>query len=165
MGSILSAATIKPAPVTQAQMCSNLLPIIQNSPVYQKVGSFRYYPASEGEVIETWTNGTLETTNTAKAGDMVLVGPLGEKHLIGAQMFADRYEITEPYTEREMGYALAKGKIKAIKVTDENFETSFIATWDEEMFPTIGGWYACPEGKTEIYFIHEEAFEKTYRLA
>lgn len=163
MGSPLS----KPLPKSQVQMCETYLAQIKESPIYDKFGEFQFYFTTEGEIVETWIGGKLETTNTAKAGDVCLFGPLGEKYLIGESKFKSRYEVLcEPgKQERATGLAKATGKINAIKVTEGNFEESFIAAWDEEMFPQVGGWYACPVEGEEVYFINEKAFEETYKLA
>jgi hypothetical protein len=161
MGSPLS----KPTPKSQAQMCDAYLAKIKESPVYDKFGQFRFRPSIEGETIDSIINGEIETTNTAKARDVVLLGTLNEMYLIGESKFKSRYEVLTDYSEREFGIAKATGKINAIKVTEENFEESFVASWDEEMFPQVGGWYACPVEGEEVYFINEKAFEETYKLA
>lgn len=161
MGSPLS----KPTPHSQKQMCDAYLAKIKESPVYDKFGEFKFHTTIEGEIVETWIGGKLETTNTVKAGDICLIGPLGEKYLLSEEKFKARYEIIDPYSEREPGTVKAVGKINAIKITDENFEESFIANWGEEMFPQVGGWYACPVEGEEVYFINEKAFEETYKLS
>lgn len=162
MGSPLS----KPLPKSQVQMCETYLAQIKESPVYDKFGEFRFYYATEGEIVETFTN-AVETTNTAKLGDVVLIGSLGEKYIIGKSTFESRYEVLcEPgKQERATGLAKATGKINAIRVDEGNFEESFMPTWDEVMHSQLGGWYACPVGKSEVYFINEKAFEETYKLA
>ncbi len=62
-------------PKTQSQMLVEFLPIIRESPVYQKFGEVTFYYPEPGMVIETIIDGNLETTNTSKKGDMGIVGP------------------------------------------------------------------------------------------
>jgi len=151
--------------MTQQEICNSLLPTIQSSPIYEKFGVFEY--RIPGERIVTTIDGKLETTQFAKCHDkIVMTGPAGESYLIGIHYFNDRYQIIDPAGDQgqSFGKALALGSINAIRVTTENFVDSFIAKWREEMFPTIGGFYACPVGGNEVYFIDEAVFSKTYKL-
>lgn len=144
--------------MTQEEICSILFPSIKSSPVYQKFGNVKFRIPEDGEVVETWVDGNLETTNTA-SNSVAIIGPKGEEYLIGKEKFDARYEIVGD------GVAKASGKINAIKVTNDNFIQSFTASWGETMYVTVGGWYACTLDDASVYFIDEGVFDQTYKLS
>lgn len=154
--------------MTQQEICTQLLPAIQKSPVYEKFGVFGYrFPF---ELIETVIDGKLETTQMCICTNKVVMkGPKGELYCIDATAFEKKYEFTDerkvwtPDMGTEFGLVKAKGKINAIRVTEANFIPSFIAAWDEQMNVTLGGYYACPVDGNEVYFIDGEVFYATYK--
>lgn len=143
--------------ISQLDICKKLLPVINQSPVYEKSGTYKFRIPEDGERLETIVNGKLETVNTAK-DSVAITGPLGEEYFIPKLDFDKKYEIIDQTT------AKAKGKIKAVKVTINNFVPAFVARWGEEMRVTIGGWYACPVDGDEIYFIDQHVFDQTYKM-
>ena len=153
--------------MTQQEICEQLLTAIQQSPIYEKFGVVEYrFPF---ELIETVIDGKLETTQMLICTDKVILkGPKGELYAIDANKFATRYEgLTNwlpEFGKEKFGTVKPKGKINAIRVTTDNFVASFIAAWGEQMNATIGGFYACPIGGNEVYFIDEEVFYQTYKL-
>lgn len=150
--------------MTQQEMCEKLLPSIQKSPIYTKSGKYEY--RVPGEWLKTYVDGNFETQNFLPCTThMVIRGIKGEQFAIPVSSFMERYEIIEPSSDLgAWGECLAKGKIKVALVTSENFVHSFIAAWGEQMNVTLGGFYACPVGGNEVYFIDKEVFYATYSV-
>lgn len=151
--------------MTQQEICQKLLPSIQKSPIYTKSGVFKY--RIPGERISTIVDGNLETSNFAPCTTkVVMVGPKNEEYLVDTDKFSSKYTVITVAPEDGSGYgtASANGKIHAIQVVSENFIPSFIAAWGEQMNVTLGGFYACPVGGNEVYFIDEEVFYATYSV-
>jgi len=103
--------------------------LLAEAPVYKKTAQVRIRPATPGEQLETrLADGTLETVNTAKEGDMVITNPGGEEYFVSAQKVADRYEETD-----EPGVYQAKGMIKAID-NPTGSPIEIMAPWGEKQY-------------------------------
>jgi hypothetical protein len=88
-----------------------ILRALEQAPVYRKKGMVKARPAVEGELVKTrLSDGTEETSNTAKANDWVMTNPSGEQYIISQEKFFSRYEVTDVE-----GVYAAKGYCVAIK--------------------------------------------------
>ncbi len=102
---------------------------LANAPLYEKTATVQAREATEGEVIETvLEDGTVETSNTASAGDMVITNPGGEQYIIGGEKFTSRYGDTD-----EPGVFKAKGMARAIN-NPTGEEISVVAPWGEVQY-------------------------------
>lgn len=96
------------------------------APLFEKTAKVKARKAIEGEVIETvLEEGTVETTNTASADDIVITNPGGEEYIIGNEKFTSRYDATEIE-----GVFKAKGMARAID-NPTGGDISVIAPWGE----------------------------------
>jgi hypothetical protein len=101
------------------------------APLFEKTAKVQAREAIEGEVIQTvLEDGTVETSNTASAGDVVITNPGGEQYIIGNEKFMSRYEPTE-----DVGVFKAKGMVRAID-NPTGGDILVIAPWGEVQ---IGG--------------------------
>lgn len=83
---------------------------LAEAPLYKKTGSVNAYLARGGEKIETnLESGFKETEKTACEGDWIVTNPTGEKYLLSAQTFRERYEPTGDTTTY-----VAKGYCRAV---------------------------------------------------
>jgi hypothetical protein len=99
------------------------------APLYEKTATVKAREAVEGEVIKTvLEDGTVETTNTANAGDKVITNPGGEEYIIGGDKFKSRYQDTD-----EPGVYKAKGMARAIN-NPTGEEISVVAPWGEVQY-------------------------------
>lgn len=137
---------------------------LAEAPVYAKFGTVEARVAAEQEVVETiLTNGTVETTNTAEVGDVIVTNPGGEKYVLKPEKFANKYEATE-----QDGVFRAKGIARAIN-NPEGCDIKIMAPWGEEQkggpdcMVVIG---FDPSNPSEIspdrYIIGGDEFKATY---
>ena len=112
-------------------------------------------PAREGERITTRVRGGLtETTNTAIATDMVVTNPGGERYIIRAVKFAERY--------RETGTAgLYEPRSTPLPVLPVTENVEFLAAWGQLMRIKAGGVLVL-NGPGDIYGIQPDEFAQTY---
>lgn len=136
---------------------------------YRKRGSFLARPAAPGETVLTIVAGKLETLAATGWGDVVVmnieIGSAVERYIVGAEMFAKRYERTGRtiYTDGfSWEMANAKGKVEAFRY--EGPPITFEAPWGEDMLMEAGDWLAHATGgrPDDIYRIERKAFEGTY---
>jgi hypothetical protein len=138
---------------------------LANAPVYKKQGEVRAQIAKGGEGIVTkLADGTVETKNTAKAGDAIITNPGGEQYIIDGNIFVKKYQ---PKIGEE-GVFIAKGYCKAI---DNPFNSviTIMASWGERQ----NGAADCKLADTydpetemtagEPYIIARAEFEQTYK--
>ena len=59
---------------------------------YAKFAPMHAFQCREGGALETVVNGKVETTNTYAAGDYILLGTEGERFVLGADKFHERYD-------------------------------------------------------------------------
>ena len=128
--------------------------------VFEKFGTITARPAVEGEVISTVINGVTETTNTAKAGDIIATGVKGESWIIPGEKFPKLYKAS---AEDENQFDPI-GRVVGVR-SEEDF--TFTAPWGEAMICQKGDYIVTSEADdfnpTKAYRIEAGAFVKTYR--
>lgn len=130
---------------------------------FKKFGSVRAKIAIRPTKVVTSIKGTVETTNVAEAGDVIVTNPFGEKYVLKKDKFLQRYSgarLTEFDQEFE-----AKGFCFASVYTGTDLE--FVASWGEKMILNTGD-YLCSitkEAKGDLYRIEKDAFKETYKPA
>ncbi len=108
-------------------------------------------------VTTTLADGTVETTNTAHAGDWIVTNPGGEQYTMSDEKFTKKYASTD-----ESGVFKAIGTVRAIK---NPLKTAIIITapWGEEQHGGSDCWLAYPDGTNEgAYIIGGAEFNDTY---
>ncbi len=160
--------------LTQEEMLAKVRPLLEREGhLYVKKGSVVARPAVAGEEVQTITSDGLETTQRAKAGDMLVCNrtQAGECYLLRSDTFSKRYRYVrsaaEPWAEYE-----ATGRIRAIELTAEYLQRlglpgtfQFIAAWGSPMIARQGDFLASPEDYSEVYRIAQAEFRETYTLA
>lgn len=137
---------------------------LAEAPVYKKFGKVHAQVAQGGETLQTvLADGTVETTNTANPGDVIVTNPGGERYIIGASKFDSRYEATD-----EDGVFKAKGKAR-IAPNPTGQPIKIVAPWGEEQFGGPDALIATvydPENPDEVspdrYIIGRDEFNATY---
>jgi len=159
--------------IPQAKMMQTLIPVIKNQgQVYRKFKKVWARKAVGGEKVATVTSDGVETTNTAKPGDMIVRNftGAGERYIAKAEKFQERYKFEK---EVEDGYSQYHplGRVIAVKVDrdlldllkcEETFK--FIAPWGEPMTVHKDDFLVCPPDFSEIYRIARKEFFETYKL-
>ncbi|WP_306361748.1 hypothetical protein [Nocardia sp. CC227C] len=148
---------------------------LAQAPIYRKKGVVRAHPASEDEPVETiLADGTRETVNRARAGQIIITNPGGERYIyraaepdvdVARAHFDQRHEETS-----EPGVYKPKGKVRAIP-NDTGQRIEIIAPWGEPMNTGADGKIAVPfdpdrpdEVSMDRYLIGGEEFTATYEL-
>lgn len=152
MGAIQQDVEVQP--LTQAQV----IDIVKlNDPQhFRKSGSFTFKKVTEEQEVVTEINGEVETKNTAKVGDYILTGSVGEQYILNAETFAKRYVVTGENT------ADSKGECFGNIYRGEPI--TFIANWGEQMICKTGDYLVSPEDTyPHAYRIEAGAFLNTYK--
>lgn len=110
---------------------------------------------TEQEVV-TVIAGKPETKNTAKVGDYIVTGTLGERYVIAGNRFDRLYE-PDP---AKSGEFRSKGTVLAVLLTEP---VTFKAPWGEQQKIDAGG--VMVKNGDDIYGIAEAAFAETYGRA
>lgn len=136
-----------------------------SAPVYEKHVLVRARRAVEGERIQTTlADGTVETSNIAHEGDMVMTNPQGELYIVPGNEFSAKY--TETGTE---GIYQARGRCRALP-NPYGVPIEMEASWgeairgDEECYIAV----SCDTDGSiqgEPYLIAGPVFQITYRLS
>jgi len=94
------------------------------APIYAKSGVVEARVAeAEEEVTTVLEDGTVETVNTAQAGDYIVTNPGGEKYVLTPQKFKRSYETTE-----DAGVFKAKGMARAFQ-NDTGMPATIVPSW------------------------------------
>jgi len=131
---------------------------------YAKSGLVQARQAVPGEQVTTvLEDGTEETTNTAKESQVVITNPGGEKYIIDADKFAQRYQTTE-----QEGVFRAKGAVRAFR-NQTGRPIEITAPWGQPQYGDEHCMLATPydPGKPDEigpdrYIIGHEEFLETY---
>jgi len=123
--------------------------------------SFIIYEMDVPLEVITKIKGVKETTNTAKRGDVIFTGPLGEQYVVGPSKFISLYNVQEGIaTPRPLPRMVAK----ITKTLLHNKPLQFIAPWGESMLLAPGDYLVQdPSGKGH-YRIEKSAFTMTYTV-
>lgn len=122
----------------------------------RKTATVHAVAATVGEALITkLKDGTEETKNVAKPGDMKVTNPSGEQYFIDANTFATRYESTgKPDIYRPVGQPL-----KFVVVSED---VCFDAPWGEVQNLKAGGVIVENQENGERYGIGRDEFPETY---
>ncbi|WP_156910502.1 hypothetical protein [Nocardia mangyaensis] len=148
---------------------------LAEAPIYRKKGMVRAHAAREDEHVETiLADGTRETTNRAREGQIIITNPGGEQYIYKAAEpdiaaarahFDQRHEATT-----EPGVYRPNGKIRAIP-NDTGHPIEIMAPWGEPMNTGVDGKIAVPvdpqnpdEISMDRYLIGGQEFTDTYVL-
>ena len=140
---------------------------LANAQLYRKQGEVRAEMADGGEVVVTkLADGSHETRNTAKPGDIIVTNPGGEQYIIDSVKFNKRYEPKSGHP----GVYVAKGYCRAID-NPWHQPITMLASWGEMQ----NGQSDCKIADTydpdtrelggEPYIIGLKEFKNTYRSA
>lgn len=128
---------------------------------YTKKGEVEARKAVAGEKIVTILDGEIETSNTAKANDVIIKGPKGEEYIVDSEKFGKRYEggsLSDSFSKFK-----AKGETFGIEYSGQPIE--FMAAWGEKMILKTGDFLCNPDKDKpgDLYRIEKEAFGMTYQ--
>ena len=134
------------------------------APIFTKTAQVHIREATPGEQLTTTlADGTVETVNTAKEGDMVITNPGGEQYFVSAEKVAARYEPTD-----EEGVFKAKGMVRALQ-NPTGTPIEIMAPWGEPQYGDERAMLATlydpaqPEViGTDRYIIGYDEFQTTY---
>lgn len=140
---------------------------LANAPIYAKKGMVAAEFVSEPTPVETvLADGTIETSNVADPGDVIVTNPSGEKYVLKPENFAKRYGSTD-----DPDVFRAKGMARAVQ-NNTGSPVEIMAPWGEPQFGGPDCMIATvfdPENPEEIgadrYIIGRKEFEETYGLA
>lgn len=135
-----------------------LIARIKVSSRFDKQAIVRARKGRIGEIIHTiLADGTVETTNTAKDGDIIVTNPGGEQYIMSKDKFRSRYAFTG-----EKGVFKATGTVQAIK-NPLRQPISITAPWGEQQYGDENCWLAIPVDSNETpYIIGAKEFDSTY---
>lgn len=129
---------------------------------YCKFGTIQFAIATHDQPVDTIINGQLETTNTAKQGDYVVVGASGECYVLTPDNFKNKYKISD-LQEDQTGTAEVKGEPRyAVQWSGDTF--SFVASWGQSMICNHGDYLVSDTSFSEVYRIEQDVFLKTYKI-
>lgn len=145
---------------------------LAEAPIFAKKGKVVAEVATEPTPITTiLENGTVETTNTAETGDVIVTNPGGEQYILKPDNFGKRYEATDELTEDGKPIFRAKGMARAVQ-NNTGQPIEIMAPWGEPQFGDPDCMVATvydPEYPDEIgedrYIIGRQEFLDTYGLA
>jgi len=123
----------------------------------KKIVSVQARHARTGEEITVITlDGTFETPEIAKEGQIVVMNPGGEKYLVDEEKFTKQYiETSTP------GVFVSRGEQPARQVMILDEDVKFLAPWGAEMNIKRGGALVY-NGPGDIYGIQPDEFNSTY---
>jgi|GEM_PF-2688883 len=144
----------------------NITEQFAKSPIYSKSALVRARIAEAGDVITTTlADGTVETTDTAKGGEIIVTNPGGEEYMTSFDNFNARYDATD-----QDDVYKDKGKIRAFK-NPTGEAVTIMAPWGEEQHGDSDCIFATtfdPEHPDEIstdrYIIGKQEFLDTYSM-
>lgn len=108
------------------------------------------------EVVTT-IKGKEETRQTAKIGDYIITGEVGEQYIIPAAKFPNLY-VKDPSDPTRY---ISKNVVRAIELTED---TELLAPWGEKQRTPAGGVVVKSEVNGDVYLIEEGAFAVSYAI-
>lgn len=143
--------------MTQEQMIALFQTLSYNK--VQKFGEVNFTIANTEQKIVTTINGQVETTNTANAGDYMIVGASGETYVLTSKQFEKNYEVVSSLNGKGVAKVKPQPRLAA-EWTGNPFQ--FTAIWGENMICNTGDYLVAPEDLSEVYRIERETFLRTY---
>ena len=137
---------------------------LAGAPVYAKKGMVEARILTEDEQLDTvLADGTVETSRTVPAGEVIVTNPGGEKYAIEREKFEKRYDTTV-----EEGVYRAKGMARAVD-NPTGQDIQIMAPWGELQYGGPDCKIATvfdPDNPNEVgsdrYIIGRQEFEDTY---
>lgn len=158
-------------PVTQALLIEKLLERLKTEPLYKKFQHVEARLATPDEVIVSVTEAGEETTNVAKAGDIVVRNQTQarEEYIVAGETFSKRYVMSREPSDDWLTFEPA-GEVRALEIThdvttllDVGNQFFIEAPWGERQFAAEGDYLVSPAPEhSEIYRIDRVAFDETY---
>lgn len=149
--------------INQSSLKHQLIPKLKKGVVYKKFRTVLARKANIGEVIDTYTNDGLETTNTVTKQSYIVKNTTEakEKYIVNETTFHKKYIF---YKKQNKIWSIFKpiGKIKAIKVKNQ-VPFYIVAPWGEKMIVKPGDFLVSPLDYSEIYRIAKKEFFETYK--
>jgi hypothetical protein len=138
----------------------DLYSYLSTAPLFRKVGvvhvkDIEVVASGEEREVQTIVNGIVETKKLAKAGDLILRGPAGERFVSSKKSF-DRLHLRDPnnpdvyHTQHAVRAALLKE------------DTIIRASWGEDMVILAGGVAVLRLNDNRFYGNQAETFAATY---
>lgn len=139
--------------------------VLATGSVFEKSATVAARPAKIGEVITTvLDDGTVETSNVAGDGDLVVTNPGGESYLVTKEVFNKRYKETGT-----PGIFQAQGMVRAVP-NPTGTQVAITAPWGEDMVGDKDCWIVEAVDTTDPasrsndrYLIGGAEFVDTYR--
>jgi hypothetical protein len=150
-----------------SELFTNLLSEAPIYAIYEKAARIQARVANEGEAVQTiLADGTIETSNTANAGDVIVTNPGGEQYIVPADKFNVKYSAVEG----SPGEYQSIGEIRAIKNATGK-EITITAPWGEKMVGGADSYIVSAYDKEhpdiiseDRYLIGGDEFAATYKL-
>lgn len=148
---------------------------LADAPIYRKKSPVRARFAYEGEPVSTvLADGTRETTNRARAGQIIITNPGGEQYIYRAAepdiAVAQADFVRNYHPTGDAGMYRSSGRIRAIP-NDTGHPIEITAPWGEPMYTGVDGKIAVPfnpkkpgEISLDRYLIGGKEFTDTYEL-
>jgi hypothetical protein len=114
--------------------------------------------------VDTIINGTKETSNVARRGDVVITGGFGEKYVVSIQKVFGFYNVIDGILiPRPIEKQVVRVTKKVITMLGGNPDVpfTFVAPWGETMIASIGDALVMDGGS--FYRIEKKAFQRTFR--
>jgi hypothetical protein len=156
--------------VSQERLLEQLLPLLRTGgPVFRKHRCVMAREAVIGEVVVSTTSAGVETVNTAREGDYVVMNltQARETYIVRGSTFRERYELDQALDEWSRYRPL--GRVIALEVSEPlltllQVQSPFYieASWQALQTAMVGDYLACPLDLREIYRIGREEFDETY---
>lgn len=161
--------------LTQKEMLELLVPILKNKGKdYKKDKKIIARRGIKGEQIVTITSDGKETENTVSDDNSFIVQnqtDAKEEYIVLGENFEKKYDYLGEDVAGNKIY-LAKGKIKAIKLTEALWkaldlpakEFYYEPAWGGNMVVKLHDYLACPLDYSEVYRIARKEFWETYKI-
>lgn len=137
---------------------------LQAAEIYAKKATVQAEFAHEGVPIETVLgDGTIETKNVTKEGDVIITNPAGEQYIVHQEEFFRSYAATD-----EEGIYRSTDMIRAVP-NDTGKDIEIMAPWGEKMRGDADCYIVSPvdfdnphQVSADRYIVGREEFEQTY---
>lgn len=154
----------QPSSVEVDVQSSDFTEKLQAAEIYAKKAKVRAEYATEGVPIETILgDGTVETKNVTKEGDVIITNPGGEQYIMRQEDFFKRYEATD-----EDGVYRSTDMIRAVP-NNTGTSIEIMAPWGEKMHGEPDCLIVSPvdfdnphQVSSDRYIIGRHEFEQTY---
>jgi|GEM_PF-5165004 hypothetical protein len=135
-------------------------PLLEQAPLFRKIcriepKDLEFVEAGQEREILTIVRGIVETRKMARAGDVILTGPEGERFVSSRKSF----DALHTPDEKEAGVYHTQHKVRALLLTED---TIVKASWGEDMEIKAGGVAVLRLNDGRFYGNQGITFEPTY---